>query len=572
MTAQLQPVALAATEGRSEHGGRRTWAVVHLCTLVAAVPLLFWINRNQWFAGDEWHVIVNNGLGSSPQRASDFAPHFEHWATLPVIANRALFAVFELHTYVPYVGLLIVVILAVTHMLWRFLLRVGVATPYATAVALVFAVLAVGWENRATAWQVSIIAPVGLGLGALLVMPERGPYGRRDLAASLLLVVGLMCSGVGITMTVVVAIAAFLRRGWRVTGAILAIPVVVYGAWYLLEGTRGQRHPPVSTALRGLPDFVWSGLTGALSGLTRVPGAGVAVLVLVAGWLAWRARPRQEPWPLVLAATAGAVASLAFTGLRRAGADPATSRYADIVVVLLLPALALATQDVARRAVRRFGRPLAAVLVVVVVGFLLVQVHALDREVQSELFFGEMKPRVLATAQILRDDEPIISTDVVGLPFAVEPSASTIARLDRHGELPELDVSRADILTAREYLEAVIGPDALFPEGIAEIVHVTGARTTNGAAGCAEVIATSNAPASVTLRFPEAGAFDITTRRTQVVSMRFVEDGSSGRPRPFEVASGEGVTVSISRPGTDVRLTFTVRTTTLCGLAAPHST
>ena len=102
------------------------------------MPLLFWINRNQWFAGDEWQVITTNGLGSSPQHASDFAPHFEHWTTLVVLTYRALFAVFELHTYVPYVALMIVVILAVTHLLWRFLLRVGVTPAYATAVALVY--------------------------------------------------------------------------------------------------------------------------------------------------------------------------------------------------------------------------------------------------------------------------------------------------------------------------------------------------------------------------------------------------------------------------------------------------
>ena len=160
MTAHLHAAAPAATEGTPQLGDRRTWLIVHLCTLVGAVPLLFWINRNQWFAGDEWQVITTNGLGSSPQRAGDFAPHFEHWSTLGVLAYRALFAVFELHTYVPYTALLIVVILGVTHMLWRLLLRVGVGPPYATAVALVFPVLAVGWENRSTAWQLTVIGPV----------------------------------------------------------------------------------------------------------------------------------------------------------------------------------------------------------------------------------------------------------------------------------------------------------------------------------------------------------------------------------------------------------------------------
>ena len=344
---------------------------------------------------------------------------------------------------------------------------------------------------------------------------------------------------------------------------------MVYGTWYLLEGTEGQRHSgSLSTAIRDLPEFAWSGITGALSGLTRVPGSGVVVLVLVAAWLGWRARPRREPWPLVLATAAGAVVSIALTGLRRAGLDAEASRYSDVVVVLLLPALALGTQDVARMAVRRVGRPLTAVFAVVVVGFLVVQVVALDHEVQSELFVGEMRPRVLATARILRDREPIASTNVIGIPFVTEPSTSTIARLDRHGELPALDVTRADVLTAREYVEAVIGSEPLYPEGLATVVDVSGGRPiATGAPGCVDVVAAGDGPSSVTLAVPAATAFRITTRDPQVVSMRFVERGAAGRPRRFDVAPGDGVTVSVSRAGTNVALRFTAPTTTLCGIA-----
>ena len=76
----------------------------------------------------------------------------------------------------------------------------------------------------------------------------------------------------------------------------------------------------------------------------------------------------------------------------------------------------------------------------------------------------------------------------------------------------------------------------------------------------------------MTLRLPAATAFRITTRRLQVVSMRFVEKGATGKPRAFEVAPGDGVVVSVSLGGTDVRLTFSAANSTLCGLAAPHTT
>ena len=209
---------------------------------------------------------------------------------------------------------------------------------------------------------------------------------------------------------------------------------------------------------------MWRGLTGAFSDLTRVPDSGAVVLAVVVVWLAWRARPRLEPWPLVIATTVGAVFSIALTGVRRAGAGP-ESRYVDIVVLLALPALALMTQEAGRALVRRFGRPALAVCSVLVVAFLVVQVIALDDEVSSEAFVGEMRPRVLATAKIIRDGEPLASTNIFGIPYLTEPSTTTIARLDRNGELPALDVSTGDVLTAREYVQTVIGDASRYPEG-----------------------------------------------------------------------------------------------------------
>jgi hypothetical protein len=161
--------------GDIDQRDRARWLVIHLASLAAVVPVLLWVNRDQWVSGDEWEVITTRGLGSNPQRLSIFAPHFEHWTTLVTLVYRALYSVFELHSYVPYTLVLIAVILAVVHTLWRVLLRVGVHPAYATAVALIFAVLAVGWENRSTPFQIAIIGPVALGFGALLSCPSAAP-------------------------------------------------------------------------------------------------------------------------------------------------------------------------------------------------------------------------------------------------------------------------------------------------------------------------------------------------------------------------------------------------------------
>ena len=99
-----------------------------------------------------------------------------------------------------------------------------------------------------------VIAPVALGFGALLVLPERGPLVRRDAVVVALLLLG----------------AHVLRdrrhhdrgrRARRVAAArvarplgIVAVPAAVYALWYVLEGASGQRNDTaLSTALGDLP-------------------------------------------------------------------------------------------------------------------------------------------------------------------------------------------------------------------------------------------------------------------------------------------------------------------------------
>jgi hypothetical protein len=263
----------------------------------------------------------------------------------------------------------------------------------------------------------------------------------------------------------------------------------------------------------------------------------------------------------------GAVVSLALTALRRAGASP-ESRYIDIVVLLSLPAIALATQEAGRALARRFGRVAVGVCGAVVVGFLVVQVIALDHEVSNEPFVGEMRPRVLATALIMRNHEPIASTNIFGIPYLTEPSTATIARFDRNGELPALDVSRADVLTAREYVETVIGSASAYPEGVAHFARAK--RASTGAAtapGCLTVApATPRARPVATLHLPAAGSFRVASDRAATASMSLVEGSTGGRPREFSTGPGDGTAVGISR-ATDLELTLPGGTTsTLCGL------
>ena len=110
---------------------------------------------------------------------------------------------------------MIAVQVLVAHLLWRLMLRVGVDALVATAASAIFVVIGAGWENLVNAFQITFMAPIALGLIAILVMPERGRFQRRDAYGWICSLVAIMCSGLGITVVLVLGGVALLRRGWQ---------------------------------------------------------------------------------------------------------------------------------------------------------------------------------------------------------------------------------------------------------------------------------------------------------------------------------------------------------------------
>src|SRR4051794_30402665 len=169
-----------------------------------------------WFGGDDWFILLDRRVGPGPGQLRLFEPHNEHWSAVPILVFRTFDSLFGVREYWPYVLLLVVVHLAVVVLLWHVMVRSSIDPWLALGVVAVIAVPGPGFENLTNVWQVQLISPLALGLGALLLLPERGSLGWRDGVASVLLTVGMACSGLGITMLGIVTLVALVRRGWRV--------------------------------------------------------------------------------------------------------------------------------------------------------------------------------------------------------------------------------------------------------------------------------------------------------------------------------------------------------------------
>lgn len=331
---------------------------------VASLPLLAFWGRRWWFWADDWDFLAARTGGNLGDL---FRAHYQHWTTLPVVAYRLLWLAFGLRTYLPYQLLVIVAHLVAAALLRVVMRRAGVHGWVATLAAGVFVFFGSGAENILIAFQITFVGSLVFGLVQLLLADHDGPIDRRDWFGLLAGLAGLMCSGVAITMTIIVGLAMLLRRGPRVALLHTAPLAAAYAIWSGLRPKSLGASVYRSQSLLQVAKFVVIGFEAAFGRLAQVPGLGLALvaLLIVGSVGAYRARGAsalRSRLAVPAALLVGAVIFLLMTGVFRSGQPgPITnaigvgperareSRYVYIVAALALPALALAAEAVIRR-------------------------------------------------------------------------------------------------------------------------------------------------------------------------------------------------------------------------------
>ena len=317
---------------------------------LSVVALVFYlvVGRHVWFFFDEWNFLAGRTLNVHGL----LDDHGGHLVMLPVIVFRALFFVFGLRSYLPYQVVIVVLHITTAWLLRAVMRRSGVRPLTATAAASLFLFFGSGAQNILQAFQITFVGALAFGLVQLLLADHDGPIDRRDWLGLAAGFGAIACSGVGLTMLGVVAVAVLVRRGCA-RGALHAVPPFV--VWVIWHSAYSKNNPTTTNA--GLI-FHWSrlGLAGTFNAMGQVPFVGwLLAAVLVAG-LVLAARTFPHGWrrdaAIPVAFLAGAAAFLVTTGISRlwAGLAGATqNRYLYIVAALLLPPLALAADAIARR-------------------------------------------------------------------------------------------------------------------------------------------------------------------------------------------------------------------------------
>jgi hypothetical protein len=544
---------------------------VHLSSLVIGFVVLLYLERNQWFFFDEWDFISYHvGQGS---QGGLFTPHNEHWSTLPILAYQLLLHVFGLHTYTPYIALLLLLHVVLAHLLWRWMIRSGADPWLATALAVVFLAIGAGAENLTWAFQIGFVGAVVLGFVALFLVDRDGPFRWREIAVWLVLVLALMCSGIGVDMAVVVALAALIRRGWRTALTVAAVPAAVYLVWFATAARgHGVVAAPTETELLNVPAFAWRGLTGTVDQVTGLTGIGVVALVGLVILLVRYSELARTALAVTYATAIGAVVFYLITGIGRIhfGLDEAlSSRYEYIAAALLLLGASFGLSKLGRRSL--VAR--ATIFVLVGAAFLHGSGLLIDQSRSMAGVKQASKDQILAAADLLHGGAAILADQDARPDPQVAPQLSlgVLRALDSEGALPSHGAlsHQAQIGAALQLMVSVTEAPALPPEGQPMIGGTVGTGAVKQVGGCASFI--SGAPgSSVRLLWSGPASVSITSTQGGTLGLQYATRDQQGvltASRDFTLRAGSAAYLNISTGDAAPLLTLPSGLDEICGLA-----
>jgi hypothetical protein len=328
-----------------------------VAVLVVSGGLTLFLTRSMTFYQDTWAFLLER---RDPSLDAVLLPHNEHIVVFPVLIEQALLRIFGMSNAGPEYVLETIGLLGSAALLFVYIRRrVGDWLALFAVTLLLF--LGPAWEVLLWPFEIGFVGSVFFGLAALLAIEREDR--RGDLAACLFLILSAGFSSLGIAFLVGGAVAVALGpRELRLRRAyVVAVPVSLFGAWYLGWGHRAESHISLQNALDA-PGYVAESIvtdvasalglnpdptTGALGrgpnhelGLNPVWGTLIAVGLIV--FLAVRrirdgGRLSARVWPVAaIALTTWFLTALNYFP----GREPTNSRYqyAGVAFVLMLAA------------------------------------------------------------------------------------------------------------------------------------------------------------------------------------------------------------------------------------------
>jgi hypothetical protein len=326
-----------------------------IVAMAAAAIMLIALGWKLTFFQDVWDVLV----GRQSWSAHDLlVPHNEHLIVFQAIVEKLFIEIFGMRNAHPEMLFMTATLLASAGLVYVYVKRrAGGWVALLIAVLLLF--FGEAWEILLWPFEMEFSAPFAAGMGMLLVLEREDRKGDIWGAVLLVLAVGFGSLGVSFIFAAFAQIAVASReRGWKRLW-IVAIPAVLYLAWYAKYGHEAEHHITLDNLLNS-PAYVFEGVGAGFAsvlGLANAPLTGAvpispwapALAIAAIGLAIWGQIRRpglpRTFWPIAAAAVSfWLLASFNFIPGREASSVRYV--YADGAFVLLIAVELFAAQGI----------------------------------------------------------------------------------------------------------------------------------------------------------------------------------------------------------------------------------
>jgi hypothetical protein len=329
-----------------------------LAVLAIAGALTLFLTWQMTFYQDTWGFLLTRRNLSVE---AVLAPHNEHIVVFPVLIEQLLLRVFGMTSARPEYVLAALGLVGTGALLSVYLRRRVGGWLALFGVSLVL-FLGSAWEVLLWPFEIGFIGSIFFGLAALLAIERE--EARWDAVACVLLILSTGFSSLGLPILAASAVALALGPpGQRARRAyVVAIPALLFGAWYFEWGHKAESHVSFGNLVNS-PKYVAEVIaanTGSLLGLNPDPTTGAlgrgpnpeaglnppwdwAIVAVIIGAVAVRQARGRHLSPYVWPAATLALTNWLLTALNfYPGREPTDSRYqyaGAIFTLMLLAAL-----------------------------------------------------------------------------------------------------------------------------------------------------------------------------------------------------------------------------------------
>ena len=358
---------------------RQFYGSVGVVALVSFV-LSLWINRNTWFLGDDFAILTDRYFASLDGNWSQalLLPHNDHLIALPVLVFIALGHLVGLNNHLVYMLPAIFMHIAILLAIAIILKKRCTSTLTALSAVCCIAFLSAGYEVLMMATNMAHVAPIFLGLYQLILVDHDGDISKRDIVATMLGVIAVLCAGTSIPLIIMIALFLVLQRQYKRASLIALPPASLWLIWFFKYGTlnhgvKGDTQFTTFNKTEQIAQYVIKGLQGSLEAISHIGGSSTFLIILCFLGL-YKKSIKSQAILMPFCMAVGSVLFYFITGFSRVTfGEPVSGRYLYLGAIFIIPLVFIGIESLLEDvAVRQFFTIAATVWISAmgIIGFL----------------------------------------------------------------------------------------------------------------------------------------------------------------------------------------------------------